>query len=194
MRTRLTLVTLSMLTLPVVSSAESFTSNYVGEEQRVIKSLSAEDIAQLQKGAGWGLAKAAELNGVPGPLHVLEMASKIDLTASQKAQIEDIYKKMQAQAVVVGQQLIEAETALNAAFKDKTVDAESLKTLINNAEAARANLRYVHLSAHLETPRILTKHQIMMYNQLRGYGRKDPCAHVPEGHNPDMWKKHNGCE
>jgi len=35
---------------------------YAGEEHRAIKSLSDEDIAELRRGGGWGLAKAAELN------------------------------------------------------------------------------------------------------------------------------------
>ncbi|MBT3972460.1 MAG: hypothetical protein HOE99_01485, partial [Acidiferrobacteraceae bacterium] len=48
-------------------------SPYVGQETRVIKSLSAEDIDDLINGRGWGLAKPAELNGVPGPAHLLEM-------------------------------------------------------------------------------------------------------------------------
>ena len=39
-----------------------FTSPYTGQETRRIKSLSSEDIAELQRGGGWGLAKAAELN------------------------------------------------------------------------------------------------------------------------------------
>jgi hypothetical protein len=39
------------------------------------------------------LAKAAELNGVPGPAHLLEMKEKIDLSAEQIRVIEDIYMK-----------------------------------------------------------------------------------------------------
>ncbi len=37
-------------------------SKYIGQENRAIKSLSSEDIAELERGGGWGLAKAAELN------------------------------------------------------------------------------------------------------------------------------------
>jgi hypothetical protein len=51
----------------------------------------------------------------------------------------------------------------------------------------------VHLSRHLQTPPLLTPHQIARYNQLRGY-TSDPCASVPEGHDAEMWRKHNGCE
>lgn len=42
-----------------------------------------------------GLAKAAELNGYPGPLHVLELAVDLSLTAEQKAATETLFKSMQ---------------------------------------------------------------------------------------------------
>jgi hypothetical protein len=32
-----------------------------------------------------------------------------------------------------------------------------------------------------------------LYNKLRGYSN-DPCQNIPEGHNVEMWKKHNGCK
>ena len=58
----------------VIAASESdYKSKYMGQEKREIKSLSNEDIKELRTGAGWGLAKAAELNGLPGPKHVLEM-------------------------------------------------------------------------------------------------------------------------
>jgi hypothetical protein len=28
---------------------------------------------------------------------------------------------------------------------------------------------------------------------MRGYGEGDPWKNVPAGHDPEMWKKHNGC-
>jgi hypothetical protein len=59
------------------------------EEKREIKSLSATDIEELQNGKGWGLAKAAELNGVPGPARLLEMKDETDLSAEQIRVIED---------------------------------------------------------------------------------------------------------
>ncbi len=41
-------------------------SQYSGQEQRAINSLSQEDITELARGGGWGMAKVAELNGLPG--------------------------------------------------------------------------------------------------------------------------------
>ena len=53
------------------ASSHSHKSKYAGQEVREIKSLSESDIEELKNGRGWGLAKAAELNGVPGPIHWL---------------------------------------------------------------------------------------------------------------------------
>jgi hypothetical protein len=53
---------------------------YAGQETRTIKALSDEHIAALRKGEGMGVAKAAELNGYPGPVHVLALAAQLGLT------------------------------------------------------------------------------------------------------------------
>ena len=66
------------------------------------------------------------------------------------------------------------------------------RDLIDDAESARAELRFIHLSRHLSTPPLLTEDQIARYNTLRGYG-SDPCAKVSEGHNSEMWRRHNNC-
>lgn len=57
------------------------TSPYAGEEAREIKALSPSDIDGLIAGRGMGYAMAAELNGYPGPAHVLELAEQLELTA-----------------------------------------------------------------------------------------------------------------
>lgn len=178
---------------PMLAMAESYTSKYVGEEHRQIKSLSAEDIQELRNGAGWGLAKAAELNGYPGPAHLLEMSTEIKLTKEQTDQIQKLYAAMKSEAIELGSQLIEREKELNQAFVDETITQARLETLVKEIETLRSDLRVVHLSTHLQTPEILTAKQINQYNQLRGYAN-DPCQNIPKGHNVAMWKKHNGCE
>ncbi len=182
-----------ILILPVSAFGDGYKSKYVGEEQRKIKSLSPDDINELKKGGGWGLAKAAELNGVPGPAHVLEMEGEIDLTDEQKQKVQKIYDDMKVKAVVLGEQLIRLEEKLNIGFSDKTINQEVLEKSIEEIAQVRAKLRIVHLSTHLQTPNILTNKQIALYNQLRGYS-EDPCQSIPEGHNAEMWKKHNGCK
>jgi hypothetical protein len=53
---------------------------YAGLQARSIKALSAEQIADLKAGRGMSLALAAELNGYPGPRHVLELGEQLSLT------------------------------------------------------------------------------------------------------------------
>ena len=46
-------------------------SPYAGMQARPVKALSDQQIADLKAGRGMGLALPAELNGYPGPSHVL---------------------------------------------------------------------------------------------------------------------------
>jgi Spy/CpxP family protein refolding chaperone len=172
----------------------AYQSKYIGQEQRVIKSLSADDIEQLESGKGWGLAKAAELNGMPGPVHVLQMKDRIALTREQEQKITALYNDMKSQAVPLGRQLVELERDLNQSFKTQAIDAPSLRAKLEKIAAITAELRYVHLWAHLATPALLTAEQITLYNNLRGYSDSDPCANIPAGHDAEMWRKHNGCQ
>ncbi len=48
-----------------------------------IRSLTPEEIRQIEQGEGAGFAKPAELNGLPGPRHVLDLAHELDLSADQ---------------------------------------------------------------------------------------------------------------
>ena len=181
------------LTISLAMSSENYTSEYQGQETRKIKSLSADDIAELTKGGGWGLAKAAELNGYPGPAHILEMSSKIDLNEKQKTQINELFKKMKVDAKALGIHLIRLEEKLNGHFANGSINHENMENLVVQIQSVHSKLRLVHLSTHLQTPKILSPEQINLYNELRGYS-KDPCTNIPEGHNAKMWLKHNGCK
>ena len=196
MKTKVTIQVLILILIPTFafSAADhSHKSKYAGEEKREIKSLSATDIEELQNGKGWGLAKAAELNGVPGPAHLLEMKEEIDLNAEQIRAIEDIYRKMKQEAVPLGLELIELERDLNNHFANRTITNELLRQILQKIAQVHRQLRYVHLSTHLKTPDILKSEQITLYNKLRGYSSEDPCENVPKGHDPTMWKKHHNC-
>lgn len=168
-------------------------SQYAGQQTRTIKSLSPDDIAELKRGGGWGLAKAAELNGLPGPIHVLELKDDIALTAKQTENIQALYDGMKTQAIESGERLIKLEQALEKRFQSDPPTDEELAMMLDEIGKTRTNLRFIHLATHLKTPLILSKQQIETYNSLRGYGTGDPCKKIPKGHNPAMWKKHNGC-
>ena len=187
------LVLMLIATFAFSEADHSHKSKYAGEEKREIKSLSAIDIEELQNGKGWGLAKAAELNGVPGPVHLLEMKDEIDLSAKQIRAIENLYKKMKQEAIPLGLELIELERELNDHFASQTITDELLRQILQRIAQVHGQLRYVHLSAHLRTPDILKAEQINLYNKLRGYLSDDPCQNIPKGHDPEMWKKHHNC-
>ncbi len=168
----------------------------MGQEGRMIKAIPPEDIEALQQGSGTalrGLAKPAELNGIPGPKHVLDASEELNLSEEQKKKINSIYKRMHQDAVQTGKRMITAEKEIDNFFSQGNMDEEKLEALLNKSAEIYEKLRYVHLKAHLETSEVLTSHQIRRYNQVRGYSG-DPCEEIPEGHDPEMWKKHNGCQ
>lgn len=166
---------------------------YSGLEARDIKSLSADDVAELRRGGGWGFALPAELNGLPGPAHLLELQDDLGLSVDQVAQIEAMHQRMRTRAIAAGDQFIQAEANLSDAFKDADLTADELRSLIAAASDARAELRNIHLSQHLATPQLLTRDQIEKYAVLRGYS-ENPCLAIPDGHDPNKWRQHNGCD
>lgn len=148
------------------------TSPYAGQELRDIKSLSDNDIQSLQNGTGeafGGMAKLAELNGYPGPRHVLDKASELQLTDGQRIEIERIYQNMSNNAKSIGAAIIDAERDMDRAFDNKTITQENLKLMLDKSADLYAQLRFVHLSAHLDTIQVLTIEQVQMYNTMRGY-------------------------
>ena len=175
-------------------NSNRFLSKYIGQENREIKSLSEEDIKELSTGSGWGLAKVAELNGLPGPKHILEMKEKIQLSKEQEQGIMRLFETMHERAVELGHVFIGLEKELNNRFATKTIDEKVLRELLEKLSKTHMELRFVHLSTHLKTPNILSKSQIEKYNRLRGYFAENPCRDIPKGHDPVMWRKHNNCE
>lgn len=154
-------------------------SVYSGEETRSIKSLSDEDIADLLRGEGWGFARAAELNGVPGPMHLLELADAIGLDPDQVAAVKEIFNTMRTRAVAEGSRLVAREEALDLAFRTGVVTDASLRSMLAEIEESRIRLRYVHLSAHLTTPPLLSPEQLERYGALRGYGLPADALRMP---------------
>lgn len=103
-------------------------SGYAGMQERDIKALSAEQVADLRDGKGMGASLAAELNGVPGPLHVLELRKRLDVTSEQAAQLEHITAVMKTQARRLGEEIVAAEAALDAGFKSGQADKAFIQT------------------------------------------------------------------
>ena len=153
-------------------------SPYSGQELRKIKALSPEDVLAYLSGKGLGLAKAAELNGYPGPSHVLALASELGLTADQKQRTESLFKSMESKAILLGQPLVEEERKLDQMFAEKMITPESLGQSLTRIGELQGQLRLAHLEAHLTQVEILTPAQVSKYMLLRGYSD----AHQTESH------------
>jgi hypothetical protein len=145
-------------------------SPYSGLQTRSIKALSEEQVADLTAGRGMGLALAAELNGYPGPSHVLELADKLDLSSEQRARVQKLFDSMKQEALPLGSKLIEQETELDQQFANHTVTPASLKSATAAIAATQGELRETHLKYHLITVTFLTDSQRQRYSEMRGYG------------------------
>src|SRR6266436_10279692 len=84
------------------AAAANAQTPYAGMQVRPIKALSEQQVADLTAGRGMGLALAAELNGYPGPSHVLELADKLDLSADQRARVGQFFESMRQEALPLG--------------------------------------------------------------------------------------------
>jgi len=144
-------------------------SPYAGLEDRATKALSEQQLADLRAGRGMGLALAAELNGYPGPLHVMELEEQLKLPAEQRRRVAELYASMKAEAVPLGEKLIAHEIALDRHFKDRTITPENLATLTARIGESQGRLRAVHLKYHLAMAELLTAEQSRRYAELRGY-------------------------
>jgi hypothetical protein len=144
-------------------------SPYAGQEIRTIKALSPQEVEGYLTGKGLGYAKAAELNHYPGPRHVLDMAKKLALSEEQKKGSQAIFNAMKAKASSLGRSLVAKEQELDQGFADESINTDRLKKLLTDIGELQAQIRYVHLSAHLEQKSLLSQHQVHLYDKLRGY-------------------------
>jgi len=170
----------------ILAAGTSFAQSpqpYAGMQTRPLKALSGEELADLREGRGMGLALAGELNGYPGPKHVLELAKELNLTEAQRMHTQRLFEDMKAEAVPLGQQLIAAETDLDRQFSGRTITPASLTAATAAIGATQGTLRATHLKYHLAMMDVLTPAQIARYGELRGYGAAAPSGHSPGMHN-----------
>src|SRR5215207_4787757 len=128
---------------------------YASLKTRAVKALSDQQIADLRAGRGMGLALAAELNGYPGPLHVLEHADALALSPAQRERTKALFETMKAEAMPLGERLIEEETALDRLFATKTAGPSSLDAATRAIGATQGELRAAHLRYHLAMMEVL---------------------------------------
>jgi hypothetical protein len=151
-------------------AAPAQASPYAGMEGRAVKALSDQQIADLKAGRGMGLALPAELNGYPGPMHVLELADALQLSNEQRTRTKALFDAMKGETIPIGERIIAEETALDRLFADKQVTQVSLDAATLRIAAAQGALRAGHLRYHLAMMDVLTPAQVTRYTELRGYG------------------------
>jgi Spy/CpxP family protein refolding chaperone len=159
----------TLVLMAMLAGAADTKSPYAGERDRPIKALGTDEQADLLEGKGMGFAKAAELNGYPGPRHVLELAESLHLSAEQRLDTQALFDRMRDEARRQGAALIEAERALDTLYASRTATHERVERQLARIERVRVRLRAAHLQAHLDQAALLTPAQLREYSRLRGY-------------------------
>ncbi|HEX2335017.1 MAG TPA: periplasmic heavy metal sensor [Hyphomicrobiaceae bacterium] len=171
-----------LLSVPAGFALAQTHQPYAGMQQRSVKALSEQQIADLRAGRGMGLALPAELNGYPGPMHVLEHADALGLTSQQRERTKALIEAMRAEAIPVGERLIEQETRLDRLFANQEITPAALTAATADIGATQAKLREAHLKYHLTMMDVLTPQQVAEYRHLRGYASSGPMQHHKQQH------------
>jgi Spy/CpxP family protein refolding chaperone len=129
----------------------------------------------IATGRGFGMAFAADQNGYPGPLHILELKDRLKLTADQEAKAQAMMATTLAESRPKSARLLDAEAKLAQLFASGQADEASVRAAVADVEKARAEVRLVHLMTHLKTRDLLTGEQRRLYNEARW------SAHRPMG-------------
>jgi hypothetical protein len=179
---RITIFASIALALCLGPSAAQSPQPYAGLQARAIKALSEQQIADLKAGRGMGLALAAELNGYPGPMHVLEHSTALGLSEAQRVKMQEFMAAVKAESVPLGEQLIAQEAKLDRQFADKTITVAGLTAALQEIGGTQAALRAAHLKYHLVTVDVLTPAQLRLYSELRGYAGGNHGQHQQREH------------
>ncbi len=149
--------------------AHTAAAPYAGLQSRAIKSLSEEDTQRLLQGQGMSLALAAELNGYPGPSHVLEHADALELAPEQRSRTESLLAAHKARARALGVQVVQAERALDRGFAEGRATPDDVARGTADIARLQGLLRAEHLQTHLQQVALLTPVQRTRYQHVRGY-------------------------
>jgi hypothetical protein len=160
--------------LLLVATAAIAQMPYAGMQTRPIKALSEQQVSDLNAGRGMGLGLAAELNGYPGPSHVLELAGKLELSSDQRTQVQGLFASMKAEAQPIGKKMLAQETELDRLFASRAITPDTLKASTVAIAVTQGELRETHLKYHLSTAGLLTPVQMHRYAELLGYGDDKP--------------------
>ena len=159
------------LVVALVPAAAAQHHGHGGETVDRPAAVSAVAEAGLLEGRGMGLAAAADANGYPGPLHVIEFADALGLSDAQRAEAERLRASMLAEAVPLGAEVLAAERHLDALFASGRATDDAVERATTHVAVLRGRLRAVHLRTHVAMRDALTEDQVARYSALRGHGR-----------------------
>ena len=134
---------------------------------QVAQTCASEFEKVVGEGRGFGLAFAADQNGYPGPMHVLELKDRLKLTADQEAKARELMHAMFTESRPKSARLLEAEAKLRRLFAERVADAPAVRAAVAEVERARTEVRLVHLLTHLKTRDLLTEDQRRIYHEAR---------------------------
>jgi hypothetical protein len=77
-----------------------------------------------------------------------------------------IYQNMSNKAKGIGAAIIAIEHDMNRVFANKTITEEYLNLMLDKSARLYGQVRFVHLSAHLDTLQMLTMAQVQRYNKM----------------------------
>ena len=138
-----------------------------GQGHLVAQSCADEFEKVVGSGRGFGLAFAADQNGYPGPMHVLELKDRLKLTADQEAKMHTLMAAMFSESQPKSARLLDAERKLRRLFADSAASRAAVRAAAAEVEHARAEVRLVHLLTHLRTRDLLTDEQRRLYQEAR---------------------------
>jgi Spy/CpxP family protein refolding chaperone len=138
-----------------------------GDGHRAAQACTTEFEKVVGDGRGFGLAFAADQNGYPGPMHVLELKDRLALTADQETKARALMHAMFAESRPKSRRLLEAEAALRRLFAAGSADDAAVRAAVADVERARSEVRLVHLLTHLKARDILTAEQRRIYHEAR---------------------------
>ncbi len=156
--------------LGAAAAAQANPQPYAGQHTRAIKALPDDEAKALLAGAGLGYAKAAELNRYPGPMHTLELADKLGLSADVTARMNALMIAHKADASKIGAEIVALERELDTLYAERRATKDTVEALSAKLGLAYGRYRAAHLTTHIEATRLLTPEQIARYDVLRGYG------------------------
>lgn len=92
--------------------------------------------------------------------------------------MQKLFAEMREQALTRGKEALQSEDKLEQMFRENRPEAE-LREQVLRIASLRAELRWVHLQAHLSAAKVLTPEQIALYSQFRQAGNHNKADKHP---------------